>query len=160
MTEAQSRAWLTLVSLAQMLPSALDEQLTRDAGLINFEYGILSALQLAQEGKMRSGDLAAALGCPAPRMSKAVSRLEGRGLVQRVSCPDDGRAIDVVLTDNGKRLWRKASIPHVGFARDAILGDLSDQQLNSIADLLEPVLKNLDPHGRFWRAFSTSAAES
>lgn len=159
MTQAQSRAWLALVSMGQILPSALDEQLTKDAGLINFEYGILSALRLAEEGKMRSGDLAAALGSPAPRISKAVSRLERRGLVQRVSCPDDGRAINVVLTEEGMRLWRKASVPHVEFARDIILGGLAEDQLVALADLLVPVLQNLDPDGSFLRTFATAAGD-
>lgn len=153
MSSQESRAWLSLMSLSQMLEAALDRQLLEDAGLINFEYGILTALQLAQDQKMRSGDLAVAMGSPAPRMSKAVARLERRGLVERVSCPSDGRAINVGLTEDGSQLWRKASKPHVTFARDTILGELSEEALTQLADLLQPIVTKLDPSGSFGRAF-------
>ena len=44
MNPLQARAWLALVSTAELLPQTLDAQLTADAGLINFEYGILGVL--------------------------------------------------------------------------------------------------------------------
>ncbi len=154
MSPAQSRAWLALVSIGQMLPSALDSQLTADAGLINFEYGILSALRFAEDRTMRSGDLAAALGSPAPRMSKAISRLERRGLVTRLACPSDGRARNVTLTQEGEALWRKASKPHVEFAREAVMGGMGDAELVALADLLQPILLNLDPEAVFEKAFA------
>lgn len=151
MSHAQARAWVALVSTAQLLPAVLDERLTADAGLINFEYGILSVLTRAPDRTLRMGDLAAALGSPAPRLSKAVSRLENRGLVERVACPGDGRAINVHLTREGRQVWGTASRPHIALARDTILGDLTPEQLTALADLLEPLLARLDPDAAFGR---------
>ncbi len=159
MSQAQSRVWLALVSIGQLLPSALDSQLTADAGLINFEYGILSALRLAEDQTMRSGDLATALGSPAPRMSKAISRLEKRGLVTRVPCASDGRARNVTLTQDGEELCRKASKPHVDFARDVVMGGVGDEELAALAELLRPILLNLDPEAVFEKAFARYDAD-
>lgn len=145
MNPAQARAWLALVSTAELLPQVLDAQLSEDAGLINFEYGVLGMLIVAEEQALRAGELASALRCPAPRLSKAVGRLEKRGLVERVACPGDGRAINVKLTRAGRRAWLKATPPHLALARDELLADLTDKQLSALADLLQPVLARLDP---------------
>lgn len=144
MDATQSAAWIALVSLAEQLPHALDAQLARDSGLINFEYGILTALGCEDGHRLRMGDLAVAVWSPAPRLSKAVRRLERRGLVERVTSGcRDGRAVDVRLTPEGLRLWLEATPPHIAFARDTLLAALSPEQLAQVAEFLAPVLKAL-----------------
>lgn len=151
MNPTQAKAWVALVSTAELLPAALDAQLTADAGLINFEYGVLSILNVAKNRTLRMGELATAINSPAPKLSKAVTRLEQRGLVERVACPGDGRAINVHLTRDGRRIWLKATRPHVALARDTILAALDDRQLTALADLLQPILKRLDPDAALGR---------
>ncbi|MBW8764616.1 MAG: hypothetical protein JF592_18890 [Microbacterium sp.] len=80
MNPNQGRAWLALVAIGELLPSALDAQLTADAGLTNFEYGT-------------------------------------------------------------------ATPPHVALARDQLLAALGDDQLVTLAELLEPILERLHPGG-------------
>jgi len=145
MNQLQADAWMALLTTAQLLPSALDEQLTADAGLINFEYGILGVLNIAPEQTMRMGELAAVLKSPAPRLSKAVNRLEARSLVERVACPGDGRAINVHLTREGRRTWLQVTPSHIAFARDTILGSLTPEELATLTRLLQPVIARLDP---------------
>ncbi|MBX3093448.1 MAG: MarR family transcriptional regulator [Cryobacterium sp.] len=145
MDQVQAGAWMALMTTAQLLPAALDEQLTADAALINFEYGILAALNVAPDQTMRMGELAAAAHSPAPRLSKAVNRLEARGLVERVACAGDGRAINVHLTREGRRTWLQATPPHIEFARDTILGSLTPDQLTALTELLQPIISRLDP---------------
>ena len=144
MNAAQSRAWRALVALGQKLPARLDEQLTADAGIINFEYAILQALMAAPETTLRMGRLAEAALAPTPRVSKAVTRLERRGLVEKAACADDGRAITVHLTREGRLTWLRATPPHIELARDHILGDLTEEQLEALAALLEPIGDRLD----------------
>ena len=160
MDAAQSRAWVALVTTAALVPAALDEQLTRDAGIINFEYGILSVLNVADDLTVRIGELATTLGVPVPRLSKAVTRLETRGLVERAACPGDGRAISVRLTTEGRRVWLRATPPHVELARDTILGDLDDAELATLGELLERVIRKLDPEFALERALARRAASS
>ncbi len=116
MDATQSAAWIALVSLAEQLPHALDAQLARDSGLINFEYGILTALGCEDGTGCGWGISPSPCGRPAPRLSKAVRRLERRGLVERVTSGcRDGRAVDVRLTPEGLRLWLEATPPHIAF---------------------------------------------
>jgi DNA-binding MarR family transcriptional regulator len=79
-----------------------------------------------------------------PRTSKAVTRLQRRGLVERISCAADGRAINVHLTREGLRTYLRATPPHIELARDTILGDLSEEELTTLAALLERVTARLD----------------
>ncbi|HEU0256835.1 MAG TPA: MarR family transcriptional regulator [Microbacteriaceae bacterium] len=151
MDATEARAWVALVSVAELLPATLDQQLTDDIGLINFEYGILSMLNVADGQTLRMGELAAAVKSPAPRLSKAVTRLERKGFVERASCAGDGRAINVRLTRDGRRVWLSATPPHISLARDTILGDLTPDELTRLAELLEVIKARLDPDASLGR---------
>ena len=145
MNPAQGRAWLALMAASELLPARLDAQLTAQAGLIHFEYAILAIMQAAQTPTLRMGQLAAALACPAPKLSKAVTRLEKGGLLERVPCAEDRRAINVQLTPAGRELWLAATPSHLALARDTVLAGLDEEQLDTLAELLEAICDRLDP---------------
>jgi DNA-binding MarR family transcriptional regulator len=144
MDPVHARAWRALMTVGQQLPSRLDAQLTADAGIINIEYAILGALAAAPGSMLRMGALAEGALSSTPRTSKAVTRLEKRGLVERISCAGDGRAINVRLTREGLRSYLRATPPHIELARDSLLADLSDEELTTLAALLERVIGRLD----------------
>ncbi len=133
MTPQQSRAWLALISTAELLPAALDAQLQRDASLTHYEFILLSALQ--RGGAQRLSDLAAATNATLPRTSKVVSRLQQRGLLARQESEQDRRSVLLELTKQGRR--------------QLVLDRLSPEQLDQLADALEPVVQALDPQRRF-----------
>ena len=54
------------------------------------------------------GDIAEGLGLAAPTVSVGVRRLETAGLLERRPDPQDGRAIQILLTKQGQTLQRKA----------------------------------------------------
>lgn len=147
MDDRESRAWLALISTAELLPAALDAQLQRDAGLTHYEFMVLTALRL--NGSMRLGDLAAATNATLPRASKVISRMQQRGLVERAPASDDRRAVDLSLTSAGRRTLVLATPAHLDTVRSFVLDRLSPQQLEALADALEPVVAALDPHDRF-----------
>ncbi|MFV0374538.1 MarR family winged helix-turn-helix transcriptional regulator [Microbacterium sp.] len=151
MNPEQARAWMSLVSIAQLLPATLDQQLTEDAGVINFEYGILAVLNVATDRTLRLGELVSALAAPYPRVSKGVSRLEARGLVERIACAGDRRAINVHLTREGRKTWLKATPPHIALARDTVLGALDPGELTALADILTKINERLDPEASLGR---------
>lgn len=61
-------------------------------------------LGILRDRRPRMAELAEYLGLEKQTMSGLVARAEKRGLVARVPNEDDGRAVDVVLTDDGARL--------------------------------------------------------
>ena len=149
MNDLESRAWLSLVKTAQLLPAVLDAHLLETSGLTEFEYVTLSMLNQAEDRVMRATRLAEATNSKLPRLSKVITKLQARGLVQKVSCPSDGRAVNVQLTQTGRRAMMLATPGHIEQARDLVIDRLSDDQLQQLVELLEPIITRLDPHGRF-----------
>lgn len=147
MSRQESRAWLALISTAELLPAALDAQLQRDSGLTHYEFMVLSALR--QHGSMRLGDLAAATNATLPRASKVISRMHERDLVQRVTADDDRRAVALTLTSAGRRALVLATPGHLDTVRALVLDRLTPAQLDALADVLEPIVAALDPQRRF-----------
>lgn len=147
MTPEQSRAWLALISTAELLPAALDAQLQRDADLTHYEFILLSTLQ--RGGAMRLSDLAAATNATLPRASKVVSRLQQRELLERAENSTDRRSVLLKLSRQGRRRLVLATPDHFTTAHRLVLDQLSPAQLNALADALEPVVQALDPQQRF-----------
>lgn len=149
MNELESRAWLALVKTAQLLPATLDAHLLETSGLTEFEYVTLTVLNQAPDRVMRASRLAQATNSKLPRLSKVITKLEKRGLVEKVSCPNDGRAVNVRLTQAGHRAMMLATPGHIQQARDLVIDRLSDEELQQLAQLLEPIVHRLDPNGTF-----------
>jgi DNA-binding MarR family transcriptional regulator len=132
LTADEQAAWRQVAALLLRLPSALDAQLQRDAGISSFEYMVLSALSEAADRTLRMSDLAAMASGSLSRLSHVVSRLEKRGWVRRESCPGDGRFVNAVLTDDG---WDKvvAIAPgHVESVRRLVVDVLTPEQLAAL----------------------------
>jgi DNA-binding MarR family transcriptional regulator len=97
----QQHAWRQLAAVVLKLPSELESQLQRDAGMSHFEYWVVALLSEAPDRTLRMSQLAAQANASLSRLSHVVSRLEKRGWVTRRPCPDDARATLAVLTDAG-----------------------------------------------------------
>jgi len=143
----QLRAWIRLVALLELLPSALDAQLRRDAGLNEFEYYVLAMLSEAPDRTLRMTELARQTNATLPRLSHVVSRLEGRGMVERFPCPDDRRATDARLTDAGWATVVEAAPGHVENVRRLVIDALTEEQVDQLAAIGDALLVRLDPTG-------------
>lgn len=149
MTEAESAAWLNLVTVLELLPPALDAQLRRDADLTHFEFVVLSVLRFEPDRAMRMTALAAAVAATAPRLSHVVTRLEARGLVERAPVPGDRRGSDVTLTAEGRRVLVRATPGHVATVRRLVFDALDEQQVAALGDIAGSIARGLDPSDRF-----------
>lgn len=139
--------WVRLAALVELLPGALDGQLRRDSGLTHFEYFTLAMLSESPDRSMRMTALAASTNATLPRLSHVVSRLEKRGLVQRVPCAQDRRATDVHLTDAGWDAVVAAAPGHVANVRAHVLDALTPEQVVQLGEITAAILERLDPHG-------------
>jgi DNA-binding MarR family transcriptional regulator len=80
-----------------------------DFGLNVGEYKVLNALLLAgPPHRLSPGDLARREDLSSGAMTNRLDRLEGAGLVRRLPDPRDRRAVQVELTEAGKRTWEDA----------------------------------------------------
>ncbi len=148
LTTAEQQTWRRLAAVLELLPGALDSQLVREAGLTHFDYLTLAMLSEAPGRTLRMTALAAGTNATLARLSNVVRRLEGRGLVRREPCPEDGRATNVVLTDAG---WDKVvgTAPgHVETVRRLVFDALEETQVAQLGAICEVLLGRLDPDHR------------
>ncbi|WP_394553615.1 MarR family winged helix-turn-helix transcriptional regulator [Agromyces sp. MMS24-JH15] len=149
MDPIESRAWLALIGTAELLPTALDAQLQADSAMTHFEFMVLGSLIRSPEGRLGMTALAASTNATLPRLSKVVTRLAARGLVERSTAPADRRAVDVELTGEGRAAVVRALPGHLETVRRIVLDGLTPEQQVALADALEPVVARLDPRGEF-----------
>jgi DNA-binding MarR family transcriptional regulator len=145
LTREQLAAWVRLAAVLELLPTALDSQLRRDAELTHFDYYVLAMLSEAPERTMRMAKLAASTTATLARLSHVVQRLESRGLLERVPCPGDRRATNARLTEAGWQKVQQAAPGHVSFVRDNVIDALAPEQVSQLADITQAILSRLDP---------------
>jgi DNA-binding MarR family transcriptional regulator len=147
-------AWLALSGVLIRLPSALDAQLERDAGLSNFEYLALAMLSETPDRTLRMSQLAVLTNGSLSRLSHVAKRLERQGFIRREPGADDGRFINAVLTDEGMAKVVATAPGHVANVRNLVIDVLTPAQLASLRDIGRSILEAVDP----WAPFDPTAA--
>jgi DNA-binding MarR family transcriptional regulator len=141
----QSAAWRRFIAVVELLPGILDSQLRRDADLTHFEYFTLAMLSEASDRTLRMSRLALETNSTLPRLSHVASRLEKRGLVERVVSADDRRATDITLTDTGLAKVIATAPGHVDTVRSNVIDLLDDDDVEDLARIMTKILVRLDP---------------
>ncbi|MGG5258770.1 MarR family winged helix-turn-helix transcriptional regulator [Phycicoccus avicenniae] len=148
LTPTERSAWIRVVAVLELLPGLLDSQLRRDANLTFFEYYLLARLSEAPGRVLRMSALAHGTNATLPRLSHVVRRLEARGLVERLPCPEDGRATNARLTEAGWDAVVAAAPRHVEAVRQHAFDALGPGDVEQLHRLCDALLTRLDPEGR------------
>ena len=69
--------------------------------------------------------------------SRIVDRLIAKGLVKKLTCKNDRRLVDVVISDKGKKLLERLDTRQDEI--DGVLGKLSENDANILSDLLDKI---------------------
>lgn len=137
-------AWRRLAAVILKLPTELDRQLQRDAGMSHFEYWVLALLSEEPDRSLQLSSLAARANASLSRLSHVVTRLDRRGWVTRVPCPDDARATLAVLTEAGWQQVRAAAPGHVETVRSLVFDGLDAQGVTELARVCEAIVDRLE----------------
>jgi DNA-binding MarR family transcriptional regulator len=139
--------WAALATVLEWLPPALDARLARDFDLTHFEYGILYALATSPERTLRMSVLAGYANSSLSRLSRAATRLEGRGWISRTRDPADGRSTLALLTARGLEVFENATPVHEQNVRALVLDPLTSaqkQQLRAISRRIQQAIREND----------------
>ena len=143
--DEQQRTWRAWLTVAELLPRALDAQLQRDAGISHAAYVVLAMLSESPGRSRRMSDLALRSNQSQSRLSHTVTRLEERGWVRRERSAEDGRGNLAVLTDAGWDVVRSVAPGHVDAVRKAMFDPLGPEQARAFGGALEAIMERLDP---------------
>ena len=141
-------AWLALIGVTLLLPSALDAQLQRDRGLTHFDYLVLAMLSESPDRTLTMSRLAAHASSSLSRLSHVVAKLEKRGWIERRPSPVDGRTTIAILTEDGMAAIVAAAPTHVDTVRSLVFDVLTPTEVRQLAAIGTKLLARLDPQQR------------
>ena len=150
LSDDEQRSWVRFAAVLELLPAALDLQLTRDEHLTHFDYFTLAMLSETPDRTLRTSALAARTNATLPRLSRVLTRLEEAGFVARTPCPEDRLATNVTLTDAGWDKVVQAAPGHVEHVRSLVLDALTPAQIEQLGEISAALLTKLDPDGRMF----------
>ncbi len=143
----QQRAWLAYIRVQLRLSYEMNRQLLADSGISLPDYDVLTALSVADAGRMQITVLAAQIGWERSRVSHHVRRMSERGLVSSGLSAADRRVTEVTLTSGGRQALDEAAPGHVDLVRRLFFGGLPEGLVGPLADALESVYVNIVKHG-------------
>jgi DNA-binding MarR family transcriptional regulator len=145
MTSGEIAIWRALIDTTAELRRILGARLAQESGLSPADYQVLLALSEAAGKRLRSSELAATIDWERSRLSHHLARMERRGLIRRDDCATDSRGAEVVLTDDGARIFRAATAPHMRAIKEHFADALTPQQFDALADVLQTLQDHLHP---------------
>jgi len=135
-------AWKNLLRSHSQLIQELDEQLRERHNFCLGDYDVLVNLANAPGQRRRMCALADAVLLSPSGLSRRVDRLEHAGFVRRERATNDARNIEAGLTPAGTRLLRRLRDTHLASVKERFVDRFSDDELDSLRDLLGRLTAN------------------
>jgi len=143
LTAPQERAWRRYRRMRTLLDLQIARDLSKDSGLSETDYDVLSTLSEKPEGCWRARDLATQLLWSTSRLAHHVGRMEQRGLVARQPYADDARGALISLTGQGRATLRQAAPQHVASVRRHMIGLLTAEEVAALDTIAGKVITHL-----------------
>ncbi|HET7015015.1 MAG TPA: MarR family winged helix-turn-helix transcriptional regulator [Streptosporangiaceae bacterium] len=143
----EQRAWLAYIRVQLRLSYEMNRQLLAGSGMSLPDYDVLTALAVADGGRMQITVLAAQIGWERSRVSHHVRRMSTRGLVTCALSAADRRVTEVTLTGSGRQALAEAAPGHVDLVRQLFFEGLPTHLVGPLSDALESVYANIIRQG-------------
>ena len=143
LSDEEQRMWRRYREVNQLLELAMERQLQRDASMSQSDYSVLVSLSEADGKGLRARDLGAVLGWDRSRVSHQVRRMEGRGLVAKNECAEDGRGTIVTLTDEGAEAIARVAPKHVEKVRELFVDAVTPDEVRQLTDIYDRVVARI-----------------
>lgn len=141
--DTEMTAWRAYIVGSALLEHRLNRELQVAHGLSIADYEILVSLSEAPDMRMRMSELANGIAHSKSRMSHQIRRMESEGLVRRQECPQDGRGVLAVLTEQGLAKLREAAPSHVQSVRDHMIDLLDADEQKTLAAIFSRLTGHL-----------------
>lgn len=129
-------AWVRLLRGHTATRRTLSVQLQLEHDLTVNDYEALLHLSRAQDGALKRVDLATALLLTPSGITRLLEGLEVAGLVEKRACESDARVSYAAITDAGRGKLEAASCSHIGSVRALFEERYTDDELETLAELL------------------------
>lgn len=126
------------------LHARLGRELQATSDLSYADFAVLVQLTDAEDDRERISELADQLQWERSRLSHHLKRMQARGLIDRASCPEDGRGQYVSVTSIGRAAIEQAAPEHVALVRSLVFDDMSEEEMRVMSTVHERILDRLD----------------
>lgn len=140
----EQRHWRAYLRASRLLERALAEDLAPFKVQLT-EYELLSMLSESPGQSTRMSRLADNIVQSRSRVTHTAARLEKRGWVMRSRAADDGRGVEIALTDAGRKVLDDLAGVHVESVRRHLLDGLSPEQFAALGEAMEAIRDRLAP---------------
>ena len=140
LTSEEFAVWAGFFQTHAVLARGLDADLRATHGLPLTDFEILLWLANRPCERMRMAALADTVLLSPSGLSRAVERLEARGLVQRVPCTEDRRGSYVSLTESGVEVVQLVGATHATGIRRRLLERLTPGETRSLQAIWDRLL--------------------
>ena len=137
------RAWIAFLQAHAAVTRRLEAELHAERGLSLADYDALVQLAIADEQRLRMGELAERVVLSRSGVSRLVDRLEADGLVVRRACPTDARGSWAELTPAGLDRLRDAAPVHLRGVDAHFLAPIPEGDREALVRALEAIARRL-----------------
>jgi DNA-binding MarR family transcriptional regulator len=134
------------------------EATLEDFGLNHGEWKVLGTLwRVGAPHRLSPGQLARIEDLSSGAMTNRLDRLEQAGHVRRLPDPGDRRAVQVELTDKGRKTWEKAVAAQA--KKEAVVASaLTEREKQQLTNLLRKLMLDFEKRERDAKVTPASAA--
>ena len=99
-------------------------------------FDVLLALRSTADGRLKMNEIANAIVHSSGGTTRLIDRLEEAGLVDRQNCPNDRRAVFVLITPLGNQRLDEALDVHLRYLDETMAARLSCDERTTLSELL------------------------
>lgn len=142
--QSEQAHWRAYLRGTRLLERALVDDLAPHRIQLT-EYELLSMLSESPGQRTRMSKLADDIVQSRSRVTHTAARLEKRGWVERVRASDDGRGVEICLTDAGRAALEEIAGLHVESVRTNLLDSLTSEQFEALGQAMAAIRDRLAP---------------
>lgn len=142
--EREQRVWRSWLAASHRLDAHLARRMQAEGEISMADFAVLVPLSEAEGGRLRAFELGRALQWEKSRVSHHLTRMQGRGLVDRQDCGSDRRGAFLVITPAGRAALEAAAPAHVAAVRAAVFDQLTPTEVDRLGALCDKVVSALE----------------
>ncbi|WP_116953080.1 MarR family winged helix-turn-helix transcriptional regulator [Jiangella endophytica] len=140
--ERDQHAWQVFFEMQDLFWRRMAQSLSREAGLSEPDFVVLTVLSEAPGGRLRAYELSAVAQMEKTRLHHHLNRMVQRGLLTRPA-DVDGRVAVFEITATGRAAFGRAAPIRAAHVRRWLLDRLDDDQVVALEEISQAVLAGL-----------------
>jgi len=127
--------WNAFLRMRNALASEIGRELSRETGLSEADFDVLSVLAEHPQESVRAMALRCGLDWEKSRLSHQLKRMEQRGLVAREVCVEDNRGSMIAITPLGRERVTVARELYARILQERVFGVLTAEQIRQFGEI-------------------------